>query len=209
MVVTIVWGTVPSMVLSPYFAALCLWLYTLLLFRWGIWSANYKTFGKQPQNKLLFAYSLSQEVTHSRMPTLSKHPLYQSINQSINQTINPLFSIITVCLPIYTGHKVYLCKCIIFIYHQRNQAGSSPAMEFMGFKACMDYLTGCGLLLKAFVSDRHVSIAAYMRKSLPNITHYFSDHCSSVLLLSTGKIHALSMSAGTLKYNLRCKQKTW
>ena len=120
----------------------------------------------------LLTHSLSQEVTHSRMPTC-RHPLYQSINQSINQTINPLFSIITVCLPIYTGHKVYLCKCIISIYHQRNQAGSSPAMEFMGFKACMDYLTGCGLLPKAFVSDRHVSIAAYMRKSLPNITHYF------------------------------------
>ena len=59
------------------------------------------------------------------------------------------------------------------LYQQRNQAGSSPAMEFMGFKACMDYLIGYGLLLTAFVSDRHVSIAAYMRKSLTNITHYF------------------------------------
>ena len=112
-------------------------------------------------NYYLLTHSLTQSGSHSlahahmQAPTLSKH---QSVNQSNHQS---LISIITVCLPIYTGHKVYLCKCIIFIYHQRNQAGSSPAMEFMGFKACMDYLTGCGLLLKAFVSDRHVSIAAY------------------------------------------------
>ena len=46
-------------------------------------------------------------------------------------------------------------------------------MEFMGFKNCMQYLIGYGILLKAFVSDRHMSIAAYMRKSLPNIIHYF------------------------------------
>lgn len=46
-------------------------------------------------------------------------------------------------------------------------------MEFMGFKACMEYLIGYGLLLTAFVSDRHVSIAAHMRKSLTKITHYF------------------------------------
>ena len=62
---------------------------------------------------------------------------------------------------------------LFLLYQQRNQAGSSPAMEFMGFKACMDYLIGYGLRLKAFVSDRHVSIAAYMRKSLTTITHYF------------------------------------
>ena len=45
-------------------------------------------------------------------------------------------------------------------------------MEFMGFKACMEFLIGYGLLLTAFVSDRHVSIAAHMRKSLTKITHY-------------------------------------
>ena len=60
------------------------------------------------------------------------------------------------------------------IFHdQRNQTGSSPAMEFEGFKSCMEFLIGYGLLIKAFVSDRHVSIAAHMRKSLSHITHYF------------------------------------
>ena len=62
----------------------------------------------------------------------------------------------------------------LFIYNQqRNQAGSSPAMEFMGFKSCMEFLIGYGLLITAFVSDRHVSIAAYMKRSLTAITHYF------------------------------------
>jgi len=56
---------------------------------------------------------------------------------------------------------------------QRNQAGSSPAMEFMGFKSCMEFLIVYGLLITAFVSDRHVSIAAYMKRSLTAITHYF------------------------------------
>ena len=76
--------------------------------------------------------------------------------------------------PFETSYKVTFKMAYYFLlYQQRNQAGSSPAMEFMGFKACMDYLIGYGLLLTAFVSDRHVSIAAYMRKSLTNITHYF------------------------------------
>ena len=46
-------------------------------------------------------------------------------------------------------------------------------MEFMGFKACMEFIIGYGILITAFVSDRHVSIAAYMKKSLMKITHYF------------------------------------
>ena len=67
------------------------------------------------------------------------------------------------------GQHFYCC-----IYNQqRNQAGSSPAMEFMGCKACMDFLIGYGLLITTFVSDRHVSIAAYMKKSLTRIIHYF------------------------------------
>jgi len=46
-------------------------------------------------------------------------------------------------------------------------------MEFMGFKSRMEFLIGYGLLITAFVSDRHVSIVDYMRKSLTVITHYF------------------------------------
>ena len=46
-------------------------------------------------------------------------------------------------------------------------------MEFMGLKSCIEFLIGYGLLITAFVSDRQVSIAAYMKRSLTAITHYF------------------------------------
>ena len=68
-----------------------------------------------------------------------------------------------------TGLTLNFC----LVYHQRNQAGSSPAMEFMGFKTCLEFLVGYGILITAFVSDRHVSIAAYMKKSVTDIKHYF------------------------------------
>ena len=56
---------------------------------------------------------------------------------------------------------------------QRNQAGSSPVMEFMAFKLCMDYLITYGLSITTFTSDRHTSIAKYMRDVLKSIVHYF------------------------------------
>ena len=67
-----------------------------------------------------------------------------------------------------------MCLALFYLINQqRNQAGSSPAMELMGFQSCMQFLLGYGVLVTAFVSDRHVSIAAYMKKSLTNIIHYF------------------------------------
>lgn len=64
-------------------------------------------------------------------------------------------------------------KLLLLPYFQRNQAGSSPAMEFMGFKQCMDYLLGCGVLMTTFISDRHTTIASHMKKVLTKIVHYF------------------------------------
>ena len=46
-------------------------------------------------------------------------------------------------------------------------------MEFMGFKQCMEYLVGCGILITMFISDRHTAIASHMKKVLTNIVHYF------------------------------------
>ena len=60
-----------------------------------------------------------------------------------------------------------------FILLQRNQAGSSPAMEFMGFEQCMQYLLGYGILIQTFISDRHIKIASHMKTVLKNIFHYF------------------------------------
>ncbi|CAB4007484.1 Hypothetical predicted protein [Paramuricea clavata] len=81
------------------------------------------------------------------------------------------------------GHSAKFCAYTIFcctlaqIIHfnlvQRNQAGSSPAMEFMSFKLSMDYLINYGLTITTFISDRHTSIAKYMRTVLKQIIHYF------------------------------------
>ena len=46
-------------------------------------------------------------------------------------------------------------------------------MEFIGFKSCMSYLMEQGLNIKTFISDRHASIAKFMRTTLKKITHYF------------------------------------
>ncbi|XP_068697440.1 uncharacterized protein [Montipora foliosa] len=81
------------------------------------------------------------------------------------------------------GHSAKLCAYTMFcctvpmIIHfalvQRNDAGSSPAMEFMAFKKCMDFLLAYGLVITTFISDRHVSIASHMKKVLNKIVHYF------------------------------------
>ena len=46
-------------------------------------------------------------------------------------------------------------------------------MEFMGFQKCMDFLVGFGIVIAAFISDRHTQIASHMKNVLSNITHYF------------------------------------
>ena len=46
-------------------------------------------------------------------------------------------------------------------------------MEFMSFKLSMDYLINYGLTITTFISDRHTSIAKYMRQVLKQIMHYF------------------------------------
>lgn len=46
-------------------------------------------------------------------------------------------------------------------------------MELMGFRTCLEFLVGYGILITAFVSDQHVSIASYMKKSVLNIKHHF------------------------------------
>lgn len=68
-------------------------------------------------------------------------------------------------------------------------------MEFEGFKSCMEFLIGYGLLIKAFVSDRPVSIAAHMRKSLSHITHYLAF----LTLTLTLKKSKLTYSGRSLK----------
>ena len=63
-----------------------------------------------------------------------------------------------------TGVKFFL---------QRTVAGSSPPMEFLGFKNCLTFLLGCGLMISTLITDRHASIRKYMREQQKNIKHYF------------------------------------
>lgn len=46
-------------------------------------------------------------------------------------------------------------------------------MEFMGFKECINFLLGYGIIITSFISDRHVSIASHIKKVLTGITLYF------------------------------------
>jgi hypothetical protein len=56
---------------------------------------------------------------------------------------------------------------------QRNETGSSQAMEYEGFQRCMEFLSNKELNMTTFVSDRHTSIQKHMREKLPKIIHYF------------------------------------
>jgi len=40
-------------------------------------------------------------------------------------------------------------------------------MEFLGFKEAFTFLLGTGMIIKSFVSDRHTSIAKWMREDCP------------------------------------------
>ena len=46
-------------------------------------------------------------------------------------------------------------------------------MEFMGFKECINFLLGYGIIITSFISDRHVNIASHIKKVLTRITLYF------------------------------------
>ncbi|XP_073236454.1 uncharacterized protein [Porites lutea] len=76
----------------------------------------------------------------------------------------------------YGAYTIFCCtlpRIIHFALVQRNQAGSSPAMELMGFQKCIDFLLGCGLVITAFISDWHTQIASHMKNVLTHIKHYF------------------------------------
>ena len=46
-------------------------------------------------------------------------------------------------------------------------------MEFEGFKRCLDFILNGGMSVSTLISDRHISIAKYMREEKKNITHFF------------------------------------
>ena len=46
-------------------------------------------------------------------------------------------------------------------------------MEFMAFKLSIEYLLEHDVNISTFVSDRHISIASYIKSNLQAITHYY------------------------------------
>ena len=59
------------------------------------------------------------------------------------------------------------------VFHcQANQAGSSNAMELFGAKRCFKFLKNAGFKIHSFISDRHRSIAKWIRESEPQTRQY-------------------------------------
>lgn len=76
----------------------------------------------------------------------------------------------------YCAYTIFCCtlsKIIHFSLVQRNEAGNSSGMEYLGFQRSLAYLSECGIKISTFILDRHTSIAKHMREKLIDITHYF------------------------------------
>ncbi|XP_044178092.1 uncharacterized protein LOC122960162 [Acropora millepora] len=70
----------------------------------------------------------------------------------------------------YGTYSIFCCT-IGYIIHlvlvQANEAGSSSAMEFMGHQRAFTFLLGTGIIIKAFISDRHSQITKWMKDECP------------------------------------------
>jgi solute carrier family 8 (sodium/calcium exchanger) len=49
----------------------------------------------------------------------------------------------------------------------------SNNMEILGLIRCLTFLEQAGLDVSVIISDRHIQIAAWLKKNLPGTTHYF------------------------------------
>ena len=59
---------------------------------------------------------------------------------------------------------------------QSNEAGSSNACELLGFKRAVSAITeGEGLKIRSLVTDRHLSITAYIRDDLKKQNQFCRD----------------------------------
>ncbi len=64
----------------------------------------------------------------------------------------------------------HLSSCSLL---QRNEAGSSNAMELFGFKKCLEFLKNSDIDVAKLVTDTHCSIAKLMREEHPQIRHRY------------------------------------
>jgi len=81
------------------------------------------------------------------------------------------------------GHSVkygvytMLCTTIMKVVHfelvQANETGGSQQTELEGAKRCFRFLEQLGLTIGVFISDRHRSIAKWIRENCRNTTHFY------------------------------------
>ncbi|XP_046861503.1 uncharacterized protein LOC124454796 [Xenia sp. Carnegie-2017] len=72
----------------------------------------------------------------------------------------------------YGTYTIFCCTIGLIIHLvvvQANQAGSSSAMEALGHQKAMSFLLTTGLIITTFVSDRHATIAKWMRETCPKL----------------------------------------
>ena len=83
---------------------------------------------------------------------------------------------------------------------QANEAGSSSGMEFLAFQKAFTFLLGTTMVIKSFISDRHTSIAKWMREECPKkcselgkpvIKHYFDLWHIGKSKLACNVLHSL------------------
>ncbi|XP_078384210.1 uncharacterized protein LOC144666703 [Oculina patagonica] len=70
----------------------------------------------------------------------------------------------------YGTYTIFCCTVGLIIHivvMQANEAGSSSNMEFLGHQKAFAFLLGTGMVIKSFISDRHQSIAKWMREECP------------------------------------------
>ncbi|XP_068759957.1 uncharacterized protein [Montipora capricornis] len=70
----------------------------------------------------------------------------------------------------YGTYTIFCCTIGLIIHIvlvQANEAGSSSGMEFLGHQKALAFLLGTGMVIKSFISDRHQSIAKWMREEYP------------------------------------------
>ena len=62
----------------------------------------------------------------------------------------------------------------MFLFLQANETGGSATnMELEGAKRCLNFLLASGIAIAVFVSDRHKSIAKWIRETQPQTKHFY------------------------------------
>ncbi|XP_078486361.1 uncharacterized protein LOC108950843 [Ciona intestinalis] len=75
----------------------------------------------------------------------------------------------------YTMLDAQSNKLVHFQLVQSNETKSSNAMEKHGFIKCVDFLEKQGFRTKSLITDRHIEIAAHVRKTMPDTEEHYYD----------------------------------